>query len=54
MGKTKLEEGEEGSGGGRRLIKTTDFAEERGRNFHGSCASRRRRLEIACAEMEGA
>jgi hypothetical protein len=40
MGMTELEEGEEGSGGGRRLIKTTDFAEEEhGRNFHGSRAS---------------
>jgi hypothetical protein len=39
MGMTELE-GEEGSGEGRWLIKTIDFAkEEHGRNFHGSHTS---------------
>jgi len=41
MGTTELEEGEEGSGGGGRLIKTTDFAEEHGRKIHGSRTSPR-------------
>jgi hypothetical protein len=55
MGTTELEKGEEGNGRGRRLIKTADFAkEERGRNFYGSRASRRRHPEIARAETKGA
>jgi hypothetical protein len=55
MGTMELEEGEEGSGGGGRLIKTVDFAEEeRGRKIQGSRASRRRRTKIAHARTERA
>jgi len=43
LGKTELEEGEEGSEGGGRHIKAADFGEEeRGRKFHGPHASPRK------------
>ena len=40
VGKTELEEGEQGNEGGGRHIKAADFGEEeRGRKFHGSHVS---------------
>jgi hypothetical protein len=56
MGTMEREEGEKGSERGGQLIKTVDFIEEeRGRNFHGSCASRRRRCpEITRVRTERA
>jgi hypothetical protein len=56
MGTMEREEGEKGSERGGQLIKTVDFIEEeRGRNFHGSCASRRRhRPEITRVRTERA